>query len=80
MTGLELIQMNELELTREFLPWHTIGVDYVAQAGDEITLAKHSRCRMLFHWNDIQKPKVLTLCVTLSLKFALILTLLVEGT
>jgi len=35
MTGLELIQMNELELTREFLPWHTIGVDYVAQAGDE---------------------------------------------
>ena len=76
MTGLELIQMTELELPREFLPcnWHTIRVDYVAQAADKITLAKQSRCRIPFHCNDIQKPKVLTLS-----KLALTFTLLVQG-
>ena len=47
-------EMTQLELMREFGPWQTVAVDYVAHEGDEITLAKHTRCRTLYHANDIQ--------------------------
>ena len=50
-------EMTQLELKREFSQWGTITVDYVAQEGDEITLAKHTRCRTLYHENDIQEKK-----------------------
>lgn len=48
--------MTDLDITREFGQWSIVESDYVAQEDGEITLAKYSRCRTVYHHNDIQQP------------------------
>ena len=49
--------MSEIEVVREFSQWSIVKSDYIAQEDVEITLAKYTRCRTVYHVNDIQQPK-----------------------